>query len=742
MLAKHLLPMNSNKAITYSLLAYLHSDQGRTSLAKGPLEIFVPLIKRALSKMNEAGVYEGKSLDPIKKYADELYQLDFPYPVLKTILKAIEKKVNEKGAHFKLYKDDSFQIKGYQFTEIEQAVQSHKNDVQLLEDYFQQFCATIEKKVVQSSIFDFIDYNRAGLSKYLADKKYVHKKDFTVQARFVEWFKTMPNLYEKIKSVYIGSIISSYIEYQTETIKADTELLLDTNFLVALLDLNSVEIHHTVRTLLKVCKNQGFTFKVLDKTIEETRRLLMGKARSFNRYFLLEQVQKHDIYHACIRRKLNRADLERMADNLEQRLAEHYISIVYDSSKYENKARFSEDFAKLKDIRNSELAALHDATALHYVRDKRGGKPVYIFNKAKCWFVNISINRDDTGNWSRRNKSKSKLPEKIKADDLLNILWLSNPGVGKMVGKTDVADIGLASLISITLSENLPKQSVIRELDDNIQKYATEDISDTDVVRLSTRVANRELEDLEELNELAQRADKEPFVKRLREEAAKQKAQDQKLEAMRQHGLERIAQKEKQLEADLQKIATERAVYADAVATKEAEIQQKAAAIQQLQKDQTQSSQDIEQLKAQLSAQQQAAAQKEANQEKARAARNEQIEAKNKRTRQKHLAAYQEKALRQWRQQPLYPIGGIVVLYAVIFLGFMGYNGQTITEATKAIANFKDQNFFLQGVHVLAAIILTVLVGLLINRFYTKKSDFPVPKVVEQEIEDQLLPLE
>ncbi len=86
----------------------------------------------------------------------------------------------------------------------------------------------------------------------------------------------------------------------------------------------------------------------------------------------------------------------------------------------------------------------------------------------------------------------------------------------------NLAEIGLTTTLSITLNENLPKSKILRELDDNIHKYAQEEISDTDIVRVATRITNKQLENIEELNALAE-SDKAAFVKRLEEESQKQK---------------------------------------------------------------------------------------------------------------------------------------------------------------------------------------------------------------------------
>src|SRR5690606_18390296 len=126
-------------------------------------------------------------------------------------------------------------------------------------------------------------------------------------------------------------------------------------------------------------------------------------------------------------------------------------------------------------------------------------------------------------------------PEIINADNLLNILWLSNPQTKINIDANDLADISLTSSIAITLNKDLPKAKILRELDDNIHKYASESLSDTDIVRIATRITNKQLDDLENLNNIAN-TKKEEFVKRLEDEANKQK----KIEEVRIKKLEYI----------------------------------------------------------------------------------------------------------------------------------------------------------------------------------------------------------
>ena len=137
--------------------------------------------------------------------------------------------------------------------------------------------------------------------------------------------------------------------------------------------------------------------------------------------------------------------------------------------------------------------------------------------------VNNAISHDSDTNGTRLNElqlNKSGQPEIIKVDDLLNIIWLSNPQIN--LSKDEIIDMGVTSLISYTINSSLPKSRIIKELDDNIQKYRKDyNLTDKDVVNLSTRIANRQIKDVDSLNQLAKN-DAQAFAIRVKDESRKE----------------------------------------------------------------------------------------------------------------------------------------------------------------------------------------------------------------------------
>jgi len=184
------------------------------------------------------------------------------------------------------------------------------------------------------------------------------------------------------------------------------------------------------------------------------------------------------------------------------------------------------------------------------VREKRK-KKIKDFENVNCWFINNSVSRDKYD--IEKGNNLEFQPESIRADDFLNIIWLSNPQIDKNIDINELSEIGLTSLISAGLTSSLPKLSIIRELDDNIHKYAQDSgLTDGDIVRVATRITTKQLKDIENLNKLA-KENKELFVRRLNEEAKKQKELDEE----RIRKLDKVLKDFTQKSASLNKLKTD-----------------------------------------------------------------------------------------------------------------------------------------------------------------------------------------
>lgn len=531
------------RAITYSLLAHIRNSG---TFAGGPLDLFIPIVKNALHNLFENGTSKkGENINELCVGIKERFGIDIPIPVMRNILKKAALEVNQKNERedIKIFNDDSFIIDSYLFEDYHEDLQRSKNDVALVQKMFREFCKIykIDTGDDENAIFKFIEQNKADISFYLTHSERCQDKGNTIAAQFIDTFKNSPEVFDRLKDMYLGSMLTSYLTYQPSEAKMAVELVLDTNFIISLLDLNTKESTKTCNTLVEVCRKMGYSFTVLCDTIVETQGLMKFKSENLSGAVIAKNINREDIYNACDRRKLTSVDLDRISDNLEDTLSNDFgFHIIPHTDTWHGKVKYSKEYAYLKTIRNSDKAAFHDALAIIYVKEKRGKKIIKDFDKVNCWFVNNAISHDVDHDVTdietvTTNRADGQ-PEIIKVDDLLNILWLSNPGIG-LEGR-DVVDLGINALVSYTLNSSLPKSRIIKELDENIQKYRQDhSITDNDVLRLSTRIANRQIEDVQSLNELA-RKNQAAFAAKVKEEAEKQQAIEdsraQKWEALMQ----------------------------------------------------------------------------------------------------------------------------------------------------------------------------------------------------------------
>jgi hypothetical protein len=589
----------TKRAITYSVLAHIKNSGGL--LAEGPLDVFVPLVKKCLHNLNaEQNQYKGANISEIRTEIENQYGIDFPLPVLRSILQKLAKEINSvKEKVFELYQDGAFWIKDYVFEDYDEQLKESKRKVQDLQKAFKEFCKINNvPDIDESCIIKFIEKNKHSISRYLAHTTIPNGENYTTPALFIDYFRNFPNFYSQIKDIYLGSTLACVLEYEFVNAKIEVTLLLDTNFIVSLIDLNTPESTHTCEKLLEVCSKIGYKFAILPETIEEIKNLINFKSNNYDKVAISKYVNKEDIFNACERRKLSKVDLDRICDNLEKTLEDNNIFIVANTNSLKNKAKYSNEYKLLKQYRNTDKAALHDAMAILYVKEKRN-KNIRKFEEVNCWFVNNSISHDmdSEGIDAIINSNNNQFqPEIIKADNLLNIMWLSNPSVNLSLVNSELVDMGLTSLVAFTLNESLPKARIIRELDDNIQKYKTEDITDKDVYLLSSRIVNNQIRNIENLNELASKNVNE-FNRRIKEEAQKQEAIEtdraskfedlfKKLEtaigkiSVQKDKIEQRAETKKQKEISKIKTASENEIQ-----KKNTELQEKEAEIERLRKE-------------------------------------------------------------------------------------------------------------------------------------------------------------
>lgn len=509
--------MKNKKVAAFSLLAHINDNNiGLNSFQ----DIFIPLVKSSLCKMNVSGVKSGQSIIEIKDQVDKFFCLDIPIPILRNLLSSVSNEVEKDlENHFILHKDGSYQMNKFLFADYEEELDQKENEINEVEKIYNAYLTSngLDPKT-EPSIFEYIDQNRTNLSKFFAYKQsppleieYVH------QANFINSVKPNKKIYDILRRVYLGSIIAAYLEVEIGEIKNKTELLLDTNFILGLLDLNSREATHTCRKISEICDRLGFTKSILPFTIEEIELLIERKSTQLENAFFQGHLDPESIYNAAKRRNLSKTQLQQIASNLRGTLKkEHKILIVGNDQKYRNLAKYqyANIYEFYKEIRGTYgFSALHDATAIVYVKEKRGGRPIKgDLMKANCWFVT------NTPFSIALPEHNGNLPEIIRAEEILNFLWLSNPSVTAFINSSELSSLGLTRLVSTTISYSLPSPKVLRDLDENFNSYAGTTITADDTIMVSTMILKKRINKPDELNKIALQSP-DNFISKVKEYA-------------------------------------------------------------------------------------------------------------------------------------------------------------------------------------------------------------------------------
>ncbi|RYE46753.1 MAG: hypothetical protein EOP48_21700, partial [Sphingobacteriales bacterium] len=284
----------NKQVITYSFLSHIYNEG---TISDNLEDIFIPIVKTGLAKMCASGIRKGKRLEEIKFFVDNDSGLDMPTPFLRKMLKNISQEVNtQEHQRFVLFGDDSFSINEYVFDEYHEEQVKREKEILSLEDIFQEFLKDEGITEYHSSLYQFIERGKYSLGKYINTKYQNDTEDKTLEARFVNFIRSVPQLYRVLQSVYIGSILSTYLEFQPQETTKKVELVLDTNFVISLLDLNTPESTTNCQKLLTLGEALGYSNSVLQITLKEIDNLLKAKIQNFTSSFLSGLVDPEDIY--------------------------------------------------------------------------------------------------------------------------------------------------------------------------------------------------------------------------------------------------------------------------------------------------------------------------------------------------------------------------------------------------------------------------------------------------------------
>lgn len=477
--------LNEDLLATYSLLSYIRENLGsdkRDTL----VYVFVPLVKEALAGvLAEHGhsLVMGKDYTEIKDQIANVFKIDMPISVLETILPIVS---DEAGDLFQLYKDHSFIIKPYAIDSIMGEHKAQKDRIEKLKRNFTFYCKGHGVDADFEGLMAFVQHQKNNIFDN-GDGVDIDSQNYHISKYVNTLIKKKNAHFLTLCDLYLGGVISAYLKFQVKGRIVDTELLIDTNFYISLLNLNTAESYETCKQLFEMTVAMGFRYKILETTISQIRILLSNKIADFGNKDVFSAIDQADVLAACERRGMNLSQLQSYKDELITDLKNKGITTIYTSniSKLVDKAKKSKDYKLLTSVRGNQESALNDVLAQEYVDYKRNGQPIFEFIDVNCWFLTNSFSTNkselDKPIWGRRH---------INASDLLVLLWYANPSLSIGVEKTMLAVTSLSANVLKYRTEKHSTEKIIKELTSKISSlqqdgYITENALAKLCIRMS-----------------------------------------------------------------------------------------------------------------------------------------------------------------------------------------------------------------------------------------------------------------
>ena len=466
--------------VTYSILSLIKEKQ---SHIHSLIDIFKELCESILFDLQKDTSGKGLITD-LKNEFETRFSINIPYPTLKIILKKINA---EQGRDFDLFSDFSFTYSSSKFKTFDLDIQSEKNSISELKEVYEKLCNESNIQTIMGIEF-FIDVNRKDILHYLNDEDFII--DGNLEFPIFQTIYSLDKYKDIIDRLILGSIISTYVELDAIDFIAKKSLLFDTNFIISLLDLHSVESKLNCDEIISIANKYKYDLWVLPETLQEVRNLLKKKAETVSKINIFVSQDLNTIEHGCYRRNISGSDLELISTKLEKILLQDQIHVV---SKAENRRLFekapsSDIYQKLKDRPFNQDGIIHDVMAQLFVRSLRK-KDEEGFSETSAFFVT-----DTHGYVENKITSKTQLPYIIRAEELLNILWLLNPTNNSIISRANISRV-----FSLFIDRKLPGRDILNKLDRRIRGIQSVPIDIQDCVNIAVNLSVLDSKELEEL---------------------------------------------------------------------------------------------------------------------------------------------------------------------------------------------------------------------------------------------------
>lgn len=470
----------------YATLEAIKEKKGNvTSL----IEVYQELVESAI-KLHFSSIAIRGQISELKNTIQEEYNLPIPTTTLEFIVDRI---ANENKKNFKVYHDHSFDFSDIEFSDVSEIIDEQKQKVQILESVYNH---VKEELNIQNacSIEDLIEKNKNNLLSYFAGSSFV----FDVSDSDINLLTALlrvPEQREIIERLFLGAVISSFTSLDIEGVDDAKTILIDTNFIISLLDLHSKESKENCDLILNIGKKLKYDFCILPETIIEIQNLLLRKSREILEVPVFAAQDMNSIEYGCFRHGIASGELLCYREKVVTFVKNCEIRIIDKSinDRLQQKAISTDIYLSLSRRKRNKDGALHDAMAMLFVKELRTGEETN-FSDSTSFFLT-----DSHGYFENKLTINTKLPLVIRVEELVNLLWLLNPYNDTKLVKTEISKI-----FSMYLKKKLPNKELLIAIDRKNRNYKKLGITKKDCTEMAFQIneaSNEELGNILSINE-------------------------------------------------------------------------------------------------------------------------------------------------------------------------------------------------------------------------------------------------
>lgn len=396
---------------------------------------FLPLIEHILLECADKTI-EKKKIEPLFK---ETYGYDMPVATLSYLLDVLKKQ--DKIDYLVC---ETIDIKKENLTDYDSKYDYERQLRALTTDcdfYLKKKGIELDRASIVKLLLNFVVCNSLEFNSFInynSDLEIAEMTDKVLESEMVgflieERSKDSHN-YKFIKSVFYGVLLASIISSSSNEVKdigesgTFKEVILDSNFIFRLLDLQTEFEGIASKETFELLKKENCEFCVLPATIKQISDTITSAIKKYsnsaNEVLRIYGDEKFSgLQSACIRRKLTASKLKEIIDSLEDDLKHKYkILVVNEEFPYEYDVDAISSLGKVKTDSTPE-GVEHDLKLIAYVRSKRD-KNVYQRHQAKYWVLTDDIKLTK---WNTNYHQTGRIPECITESQVATVLWLQNP---------------------------------------------------------------------------------------------------------------------------------------------------------------------------------------------------------------------------------------------------------------------------------------------------------------------------